>query len=177
MDQRTTFKPLTFPSVYHPVYPRAYRYVGNTRYHTPWTDFQSSVTPHQARFQYQTTRFRNAVGEISPTTPCSGLTFFYGEQSTFETRSRVCVILCHQRYTALYPPPKNAAPWPAFFARILSDTKACHRSHTSLVLSEEKRRIEASLFNRAVCFLCLPPNQRTSIPVFTTVADSYSTYT
>ena len=48
--------------------------VGDTRQDTPWTDFQCSVTPHQARFQHQTTRSRQAVVETFPTTPCSGPT-------------------------------------------------------------------------------------------------------
>ena len=73
--------------------------VGDARKHTPWTDFQSSVTPHQARFQHQTTRFRKAVVEIFPTTPCSGPTLLVDVgQSSFENRSRGCVLLSHQRY-------------------------------------------------------------------------------
>ena len=35
---------------------------GGKTFHSLWTDFQSSVTPHQARFQE--TRLRKAVGEI-----------------------------------------------------------------------------------------------------------------
>ena len=72
--------------------------VCDTRQHTPWTDFQCSVTPHQARFQHQTTRFRKAVAEIFATTPCSGPTTLVDvEQSSFKNRSWGCVILCHIR--------------------------------------------------------------------------------
>ena len=48
--------------------------VGDTRKHTPWVDFQNSVTPHQVRFFSQILRFRKAVSEIFPTIPFSGPT-------------------------------------------------------------------------------------------------------
>ena len=43
--------------------------VGDTRQHTSWADFQSSITPHKVRFQYQTTLVQKAAGLIFPTTP------------------------------------------------------------------------------------------------------------
>lgn len=45
--------------------------VGDT---PPGPIFQGSIAPHQARFQYRTTRFRRAVDKIFPTTICMGST-------------------------------------------------------------------------------------------------------
>ena len=85
----------TFAVVFHcGVEPSRWRCAaaGDTRITPPpfWTDFQSSAaTPHQVRFQCHTARFRKAVDEVFPTTPCKGPTLFVDveESSSFENRS------------------------------------------------------------------------------------------